>query len=211
MRDFARHVQSNLPRAGISDDRYDTVVDELASELEALYTAARRQGATDADAWAAVLAQVPSWPELAAEIVAATPRLRIETPHVARFGWLTPEWLKQDVKVGLRSLRKDWVFAVTAVVTLAVCLGGNAAVIPAVNAILLHPLRVPEPERVVLMANQYPRAEARRAIVSASPDYEDRLRVVTALEEQALYNFATETIETDGIPTRTAGIIATPS
>src|SRR5262245_5823358 len=214
MPDFARHVRCHLPHARVPDDCYEKVVDELAGELEALYTAARTQGASEADAWAKVLAQIPSWSALADEISGAVPGSRNKTHRrtlMAWIGWLTPERWRHDVIVSLRALRKDWVFAVTAVVTLAICLGGNAALIPAVNAILLHPLRVPEPERILLMANQYPRAEARRAIASATPDYEDRLRFVTAFEEQALYNFATETIDTEGIPTRVTGIVATPS
>ena len=214
MRDFAAHVRANLPRACVPDDGYEKVVDELAGELETLYTAARTQGASEADAWAKVIAQIPSWSALADEISGAVPGSRHKTrrhTRIAWIGWLTPERWRHDVIVSLRALRKDWAFGVTAVVTLAVCLGGNAAIIPAVDSILLHPLRVPEPEGILLMANQYPRVEARRGIWSATPDYEDRLHFVTALEEQALYNFTGETMDTGGIPTRTLGIIATPS
>ena len=78
-------------------------------------------------------------------------------------------------------------FAAAAVVTLAICLGGHAAMVAAVNRTLLHPLNVPEPDRVLLMANQYPRMAASRVgTVSAPPDYEDRRQHVTALEDQAI-------------------------
>ena len=70
---------------------------------------------------------------------------------------------------------------------------------------------MPEPERVLLMANQYPLVETRRRTLSATPDYEDRLRHVTVFEEQALYNYSGATIEVGGIPTRILGIVATPS
>jgi hypothetical protein len=35
MRDFVAHVRRHLRRADVPDDRYDDVVEELASELEA--------------------------------------------------------------------------------------------------------------------------------------------------------------------------------
>jgi predicted permease len=211
MRDFAAHVRAHLPRASVPDERYEKVVEELADELESLYVTSMQRGATDAEAWQTVLAQVPSWPALADALTATTPASR-ETRH--RFmrlpRWKTDRWL-QDIKLGLRTFRKDWGYTATAVLTLAICLAGNAAILPSVNVMLLHPLQVPEPERVVLMANQYPRVEARVGIVSAPPDYEDRLRNVAALEEQALYNYTGETIDSGGLPTRMLGLIATPS
>ena len=94
---------------------------------------------------------------------------------------------------------------------MAVCLGGHAAIVAAVNAMLFHPLRMPEPDRVLLMANQYPLVEPRRGTRSSTPDYGDRLRHVTVFEEQALYNFSGATVETGGVPTRMRGMVATPS
>jgi len=211
MRDFAAHVRRHLPRASVADDRYEKIVDEVADELESLYQASIQRGATDAEAWEAVLAQVPSWPALVDALAATTPAPRDARQRLPRLQrWSTDRW-RQDIKLGLRTFRKDWGYTTTAVLTLAICLAGNAAILPSVNVMLLHPLQVPEPERVVLMANQYPRVESRVGIVSAPPDYEDRLRYVTALDEQALYNYAGETIESGGLPTHMLGLIATPS
>jgi len=111
-----------------------------------------------------------------------------------------------------RSLRKDRGFAAAALVTLAIGLSGHAAMVAAVNTTLLHPLNVPEPDRIYLMANQYPlMASARFGAVSAPPDYEDRRASITALEDQAMYNFADVTIDSGGVPTRLRGIAGTPS
>jgi predicted permease len=211
MRDFAAHVRAHLPRASVPVERYDKVIEELADELESLYIASMQRGATDAEAWEVVLAQVPSWSALADALTATTPAPGEAQHRFTRLRRLrTDRWL-QDIKLGLRTTRKDWSYTTTAVVTLAICLAGNAAILPAVNDMLLHPLRVPEPERVVLMANQYPRVEKRVGMVSAPPDYEDRLRYVNALDEQALYNYAADTIDSGGLPTRVLGLIATPS
>jgi predicted permease len=187
------------------------VVDELASELEARYTGLMQRGASDEDAWREVQAQVPSWPALAEDLAAVGSGAGAAT----RFLWLRRllrvELWKRELAFGLRVLRKDRGFTATAIVTLAVCLGGHAAMVAAVNAMLLHPLRLPEPDRVLLMANQYPLVEPRRGTRSSTPDYGDRLQHVTVFEEQALYNFSGATVETAGVPTRMPGMVATPS
>src|SRR6185436_5770214 len=80
-----------------------------------------------------------------------------------------------------------------------------------VNAVLLHPLHAPEPERVLVMANQYPRVEARINTTSATPDYDDRRTAITVLEDHAFYNYSAATVDVGGVPTRIGGIVATPS
>jgi predicted permease len=211
MRDFVAHVRHHLPRNNASLRQYEEVVDELASELEARYTTLIQRGASDEDAWREVQAQVPSWPALAEDLAAVSSGAGAATrlPWLRRL--LTVELWKRELDYGVRVLGSDRGFTATAIVTLAVCLGGHAAIVAAVNAMLLHPLRVPEPDRVLLMANQYPLVEARRGTRSSSPDYGDRLQYVTVFEEQALYNVSAATIEAGGVPTRLRGMVATPS
>lgn len=212
MRDFVAHVRRHLSRQDVAEDRYDEVVDELASELEARYTVLIQRGATDEDAWNAVLAQVPSWPSFARDLaMAAGPGpLRERRSSRLRSVFRIDRWLP-DLIHAFRVLRKDRGFTATAIVTLAICLGGHAAIVAGVNTVLFHPLRTPEPDRVLLMANQYPGMEARRGVVSSTPDYHDRLRHVTVFEEQAFYNFYGASIESGGVATRVRGMVATPS
>jgi predicted permease len=211
MRDFAGYVRRNLPRGEVPDDRYDDVIEELASELEARYVALQRRGVSDDDAWQAVVAQVPSWSALAHDLTTARTAPTDATPGARLRRLLSPDLWTRELAFAVRMLRKHHGFAATAIITLTVCLGGHAAILAAANALLFHPLQVPEPERVLLMANQYPRVEARRSPRSAPPDYADRLQYVTALEEQALYNFTAATIDSGGMATRMSGMVATPS
>ena len=118
--------------------------------------------------------------------------------------------LYQDLRFSLRLLRKDLAFAVTAILTLSLCIGANAAIFAVVNSVLLKPLPVPEPDRLVLMHNSYPRAGVVRAS-NGVPDYYDRLRETDVFEEQALYNTRGVTIGIDGDPQRVTGLIARPS
>ncbi len=217
MRDFADHVRRHLPPRGLPAERYDAIVDELASELEARYAKRVHEGATEQDAWNAVVTEIPSWPDLAQALAAVTPAgesgVDVRQPRfrLIRSVMSLDRWA-QDTRMSWRALRKDRGFAVAAVVTLAIGLGGHAAMVAAVNTTLLHPLNAPEPDRILLMANQYPRmASARVGTVSAPPDYEDRRASITALEDQAMYNVADVTFDSGGAPTRLHGITGTPS
>ncbi len=120
------------------------------------------------------------------------------------------ERLRQDLRFAFRLLLKDRAFTITTLVTLALCIGANATIFAVVNSVLLRPLAVPEPDRLVLLYNSYPRAGVERAS-NGVPDYFDRLREVEAFEEQALYNTAGMTIGIAGNPQRVRGMIATPS
>jgi predicted permease len=123
--------------------------------------------------------------------------------------------LFQDLKFTVRLLWRDRVFALTTLLTLAVCIGANAAIFAIINSVLLRPLPVPEPQQLVRIFNSYPRAGVERAS-NGVPDYYDRLREVDVFEEQALYNTRGMTIGgsstgTGGDPQRIAGMIARPS
>src|SRR5262245_28942355 len=107
-----------------------------------------------------------------------------------------------DLRVGLRLLGKDKAFTITAALTLAVCIGANTALFSVVYNVLLRPLPVPESDRILQMGNAYPGAAPGIGETSSVPDYYDRLRDVTALEEQALYNSRNQSIDQNGTPTR---------
>ena len=119
-------------------------------------------------------------------------------------------WLR-DLKFGARILWKDRGFAATAILTLAICIGANAAIFTIVNSVLLSPLPVPESDRIMLVSNQYPNAGVGNSPNSGVPDYYDRLRDVDVFEEQAVFSGQGRTLEIDGAPRRVRGMQATPS
>ena len=57
--------------------------------------------------------------------------------------------LGRDVRVSIRSLRRDPMFAAVALLTLAVGIGATTAIFTVVNAVLLRPLPYPGPDRLV--------------------------------------------------------------
>jgi predicted permease len=116
----------------------------------------------------------------------------------------------QDVRFGARLLLKDRGFAAAALLTLAVCIGANAAIFSVVRSVLLAPLPVPESDRLVLMHNSYPKAGAAMASTGV-PDYFDRLRDMTVFDEQALYRRQGLTLGGDAGAERLIAVRATPS
>jgi predicted permease len=117
----------------------------------------------------------------------------------------------QDLRFGLRLLWKDRGFAATALLTLALCIGANAAIFAVVNSVLLKPLPVPDSRQLIHMYNAYPGAGLTGPGSTGVPDYYDRLKETTVFQEQALYNTRGVTLGGDGEPQRIVSMLATPS
>ncbi len=115
-----------------------------------------------------------------------------------------------DIRHSARLLLKDRSFTITALLTLALCIGANTAIFSVVQSVLLRPLPVPEAGRLVLMINSYPNAGAPRA-AAAVPDYFDRLENLTVFEQQAVYRRGGATLGSDRGAERLVSITATPS
>ena len=119
--------------------------------------------------------------------------------------------LLTDLRVGLRLLWRDKAFTVTAALTLAVCIGANTALFSVVRGVLLKPLAMPEPDRVLVAGNVYPGAGVHEPIGSAVPDYFDRLRDVTVFVDQALFRGDDRSVEQGGTPASVEARTVTPS
>ena len=118
------------------------------------------------------------------------------------------ETLIQDIKFGIKLLWKDKGFTLTAVATLALCIGANATIFSVINSVILSPLPIPDSDRIVLIHNSYPNAGVERAS-NGVPDYYDRLRELgDVFEEQALYNYPGLTLGGETSPERASDAVA---
>ncbi len=77
-------------------------------------------------------------------------RLREESRDAKFLPWL--DSLVRDVRLGVRTLRKDAVVTATAVTSLALALGACVAAFSLIDALMLRPLPVQHPERLVYLA-----------------------------------------------------------
>lgn len=117
----------------------------------------------------------------------------------------------REMKMAARSLERTKGYSLTVIVTLAACIAVNVAIFAIVNSVLLRPLPVPNAQQIVLMSNRYPKAGVGNQNISSSGDYYDRLKYVSALQQQAEFRFADQTITVNNMPQQAKGMIATPS
>jgi predicted permease len=180
---WRRYVRSHLPPLHVSAEREIEIVDELAAQLDATYTRARSGGAGDSESMARAEAEVPNWQELARAVE------RIERPHRSESapgagtgGFMTG--FIQDVRYALRALARAPGFSAVAIVTLALGIGATTIVYSLVDGVLLRPLPIRDPERVVLART----LSSDKSEMSVSfPDFQDWVARAKSFESLAAW------------------------
>jgi predicted permease len=116
----------------------------------------------------------------------------------------------QDIRYALRTLRKQPIFTLVAILTLTLGIGANTAIFSLLYQILLRPLPYPAADRLVFVWNTYPGINLPQASVSI-PDYIDRKTQAPAVEDAALLTSRTANLNEGGNPEQFRSLAVTPS
>src|SRR5260221_2987451 len=116
----------------------------------------------------------------------------------------------QDLRYALRTLRKQPIFALVAVLTLTLGIGANTAIFSLIYQTLLRPLPYPNADRLVFVWNTYPGINLSQASVSI-PDYIDRKTQAPAAEDATLFTFGSANLNEGGNPEQLDALPVTPS
>ena len=125
------------------------------------------------------------------------------------WGWRSVETILQDLRYGLRQLRRSPGFTAVAIITLALGMGGNVAVFSLLDSVLLRQLRYAQPDRLFMF---FPiDAKSKRAQVATSyPNFQDWHGQSHAFEAMAAFEEEPLNLTGTAEPERLDGLRSTP-
>ncbi len=115
-----------------------------------------------------------------------------------------------DVRLAVRSLLRARGFTATVLLIIGLCLAANVVIFSMIDSVLLRPLPFHDPDRLVTVRNNYPRAGLLRTGVSV-PHYLERRKGIAAFADSAGIRYDTAYLDTAGAPESIAAADVTPS
>ena len=115
-----------------------------------------------------------------------------------------------DLRMAVRRLRRQPVFALVALLTIALGVGGTTAIFSLLYQLLLRPLPYRDAGRLVFVWNSYPRMGLPQATVSV-PDYLDRIEQAPSFEAATLMTQRTLNLGVADRPEQLRALAVTPS
>ena len=113
------------------------------------------------------------------------------------------EHLLHDVQFALRQLRKSPGFTATAVITLALGIGSNATVFSVLNALVLRPLNVRQPEKLFVVEHK-----EHASYMQSYPDYIDYREENSSFSDMAAYDTTDAAVVIGSSPIKSYGYLA---
>jgi putative ABC transport system permease protein len=220
MPDWKHYIRERLPSLGLEAEREMEIVEELANHLDSVYEDALARGASEQEAYERAINLIRDWRLLECEVSGAerqsgaallkerfASEAQIQTVKRKR-GSVDMGSLRQDLRFGLRMLRKNPSFTAITVLTLALAIGSTTAIFSVVNAVLLRPLPYSEPDRLVnfwLSAPQkgFARVNLTQAVFAY---FRDQNR---SFEKMAIYGSAGFNLTGEGAAERLEGMNVT--
>lgn len=183
MSTWDQEIRKRLVSLKLAPEREAEIVEEVAQHLEDRYSELVSGGSNEDEARRLALNELMDEYLLAKGLRAVEQEVP-QDPAVFGGGggsnFLGSVW--QDLRFGLRQLRRNPGFTAVVVLTLALGIGANTAIFSVIDAVLLRPLAFPHPDQLVVLKN------ARNRPLSG-PDFLDWQRQNQAFSSMALYTF----------------------
>ena len=176
MPDWNHELRTRLAPLKLHPTREAEIVDELSQHLELQYQELRRTGHNEDQARRLAVDELLGPEALAAYM---RPLRRLNPPAPVTPGGPRRSLLRdfaQDLRYALGSFRRQPGFAAGAILTLALGIGANSAIFALVDATLLRPLPIPEPERVVMISERTSSSAHERVSPNNLLDFAERSR-----------------------------------
>src|SRR5215510_8475598 len=207
MSKWKQEIVERLAPLKIDPAREAEIVEELTQHLEDHYAESLSRGVTPEEASLRALAELCESETLQRElrrVERPAPQESILLGSNRRKSMLGDIW--QDLRYAVRMLGKNPGFTVIAVLTLGLGLGANTAIFSLVNTVLLRPLPVDRPDRLVTLNNGTGRGMFPAFSYPNYKDFRDRNDVFSGLMG---YRFAQLSLSHDGVNERLWGYLVT--
>jgi putative ABC transport system permease protein len=138
-----------------------------------------------------------------------------DTPTCSQVGSSKPgmkTWLEslgQDVRYGARGLRKSPGFAIAAIALLALGIGANTAIFSLVSAVVLRPLPFPDPDRLVLIWDDFSASHGPTRVEPSAADYVMWKEQSRSFGDTAMFTPSYYNLTGNGEPAKLSGVRTT--
>ena len=175
MPDFKAEIRKSIAELDLPPEREAEIVEELSQDLEERFEKALREGASREEAKQLALQELVEPDSLGAQLkrVKMHPR-RPPLTIGANKTRQTFAGFWDDIRFGVRMLRKQPGFAVVAILTLGIGIGASTAMLSLVHDVLLRPLPYAHSDRLyAIWASSESTGQTK--VAASGPDFEDYL------------------------------------